>query len=179
MGKEPSDRVTTDDLMNEEFANSFAKMAVRFARCATPPTSVSRTHLKSHYESAVTNSQEVLRQIERIKPFLEWANNNPDTEIDIESLNDSISFLNLLSTGPTPIPVIGIGKDGKSSLFMEHDNHYLEANFVDSHVEYLFSTPDTEQFFEDKFERSYIPPNLLYLLYAHFARNDAQVEVCQ
>lgn len=125
------------------------------------------------YSEDTEKSREAKRQIARVQPFLEWATSSDESEIDVDGLNKAIGLLNLLVTSPAPIPMLSIGDDGKSSLYIRSGDKSIEAVIDGDTLEYFFQGPHSQIFRDGKMEQGRIPAHLVYLLYSQFAVNAA------
>ena len=170
--------VTTADETNKDHSEEWLSGTVAaFIRAAEVPTKV-QAFPSASFATVNTcvksqKSDEIDRQIERIRPYLSWAAKSPNCGIDQEGLNASIAMLRSLSHGPSPVPMLSVSNDGKASLYFSQDDVSLEALFEKCRVEYLFSDNKTNNsdFEEEDVLNGQIPSKLLYILYAHFAKN--------
>ena len=167
----------TVSLKNDEFTSSVAE-ALRSLNPIKTSASIENSfaeyaevQLAFHHKAA-----ETARQIDRIKPYLLWADESSEATIDKESLNQTIGLLNLLSSTPSPVPMLAIDNDGLASFYLSCDGHSIEAVIENNELEYLYSLGENDQFHNEKIENGKIPPKLLYFLYSQFAKNKVKSE---
>lgn len=164
----------TIGIKNRHFADSLAALDALNAPLNQLSSSLERPSFFGYQIDE--KFEEVERQISRIRPFLMWAAENEEADIDDKGLNQAISLLRQIAKTPSPVPMLSVSNDGKSSLYVKIDGRSIEATLDDNKLDYLLASEAGYQFFEDEIENGIIPSNLLYLLYSHFARNRGRSE---
>ena len=91
-----------------------------------------------------------------------------------ESMNTCISLINMLVTGPIPIPIASSGSECGATLFFQDDHVYGDLEINGNLVEYYLKEK-TDDGFREVFDSEsvtdgFIPPRLLGHLFAIYAK---------
>lgn len=126
------------------------------------------------YSVMSQQSQEVSRQIGRLKPYLTCFESEDEESIAMrENINSAIGILHNFASIPFPVPMLSLGHEN-STLFIKTDNVYGDIEIKNGNVEYLVEENSGGQkssyYGEEKLEAGRLPSKLLVLLYKAFAR---------
>lgn len=139
------------------------------------PTYISYMHsVPASYSVMSQQSEEVSRQISRLKPYLTcFEAEDEESNAMRENINSAIGILHNFASIPFPVPMLSLGQEN-STLFIKTDNVYGDIEIKDGNVEYLVEENSGGQkssyYGEEKLEPGRLPSKLLVLLYKAFAR---------
>lgn len=126
------------------------------------------------YSVKSEQSEEVDRQINRLKPYLSCYNNDDQHSIEMRNnITTAIKVMHNFAAGPFPVPMLSLG-DSNSTLFIKTDDVYGDIEIKNGVMEYLLeecSEGEKKSYYgEEDIENERLPKKLLVLLYKAFAR---------
>lgn len=148
-------------------------------------TSVACGDFLTRSATAVVNNEntysqrekEIVRQIERISPYIKWVVENEDKVAASEQFQRSaravIGLLHASTCLPTPIPTSSVDIEKGASLFLNDDVSYFDIEVFDDIVEFYAKDKNNgeEYYGEEHIKVGQFPSRLLTTLYKLYARN--------